>query len=258
MAQSGKEGVSSETFTVLGHRGAKGHAPENTLPSFQKAIELGATMAELDIHLSRDGEVIVMHDATVDRTTDGSGRVIDLSLDEIKRLDAGSWFGPEFQGVRVPTLREVFDAVGQQILINVEIKSGEAPYAEITEKLARLLEECEMVHRVVISTFEPRYLHELRPRLPEVELALLYSKPRPDAIEEAVQNGWQALHPHMRWATREFVDEAHARGLRVRAWNPNEVEEMRPLITAGVDGIGTDFPERLRSLAIEMGALAGA
>lgn len=258
MTQVGKSGVGQETFTVLGHRGALGHAPENTLPSFEKAIALGATMTELDIHLSRDGELIVMHDATVDSTTDGTGRIADLTLEEIKRLDAGSWFSPEFAGVRTPTLREVFDAVGHRILINVEVKAGETPYAGITEKLARELEETGMVDRVVISSFVPQYLHELRPRLPEVELALLYSKPHPDAIEEALRNGWQALHPHMRWATKEFVEKAHAKGLRVRAWNPNEVEEMRPLIAAGVDGIGTDFPERLRALAIEMGVLKDA
>jgi len=258
MAQDRKPGVAAETFTVLGHRGAKGHAPENTLPSFFKAIELGATMAELDVHLSRDGELVVIHDATVDRTTDGTGRIADLTLEEIKRLDAGGWFSPEFRGVRVPTLREVFEAVGSRILINVEVKKGEEPYAGIAEKLAREIEACGMLERVVISSFEPRYLHELRPLLPGVELALLYSKPRPGVIDEAVRSGWQALHPHLSLVTKEFVDEAHAKGLRVRAWNPNEVEQMRPLIAAGVDGIGTDFPERLRALAVEMGALRGS
>lgn len=242
-------------FTVLGHRGAKGHAPENTLASFEKAIELGATMVELDIHLSRDDELVVMHDAQVDRTTDGRGAIRDLRWEEIEQLDAGSWFGPEFAGARVPRLEDVFDAVADRILINVEVKTADRPYPGIVERLAEVLETRNLADRVVISSFEASYLKSLRPRLPDVELALLYSKPRPNACDEAVEAGWQSLHPHLSHVSKAFVDEAHAKGLAIRAWNPNEVERMRPLIADGVDGIGTDFPERLRALAEEMGAL---
>ncbi len=246
---------SERTFTVLGHRGAKGHAPENTLPSFEKAIELGATMAELDIHLSRDDKLVVMHDKDVDRTTNGTGEIRELLWEEIQQLDAGSWYGAEFAGARVPRLEEVFDAVADRILINVEIKSGDTPYPGIVERLAKLLTDRNLIERVVVSSFEVSYLKALRPLLPDLELALLYSKPRPDVCQEALDEGWQALHTHLSQVSKPFVEEAHALGLIVRGWNPNEVDGMRPLIEAGVDGIGTDYPERLVELAKEQGVL---
>jgi len=243
-------------FIVLGHRGAKGHAPENTMPSFYKAIELGANMFELDIHMSRDGVLVVMHDKTVDRTTNGTGKVSDLTWDEIQRLDAGSWFGPEFAGTKVPRLEEVFEELADKILIDVEIKAGEeGPYPGIVDRLVDLVKGAGITERVLITSFHPQYLKEARAKLPGAQLGLIFDKERPDAIGEAVAEGWQVLHPHLRWVTKEWVEEAHAAGLLVRGWNPNEVEPMRRLIEAGVDGVGTDFPERLRALAVEMGVL---
>lgn len=242
-------------FTVLGHRGAMGHAPENTMPSFYKAIELKATMFELDIHMSRDGELVVIHDAIVDRTTSGTGKVSEMTWDEIRQLDAGSWFGPEFRKVRVPRLEDVFDEVGDRIQINVEIKAGDELYEAIVEKLARLIKEKDLAEQVVISSFHPQYLIEARSLLPEIQIGLIYSKPREDAVGEAVAAGWQALHPHVSQVTKELVDKAHSRGLIVRAWNPNEIEPMRMMIEAGVDGVGTDYPDRLRALAEEMRVL---
>lgn len=250
-----KHSEAMKGFTVLGHRGAKGHAPENTLPSFYKAIELGATMFELDIHLSRDGELVVMHDKTVDRTTNGAGKVADLTWDEIKRLDAGSWYGEEFAGTRVPRLEDVFEAVADKILIDVEIKAGDGLYHGIVDRLVDLIKGTGLVERVLITSFHTEYLKEAREKLPGAQLGLIYEKPRENAISEAVSKGWQVLHPHLRWVTKEWVDEAHANGLIVRGWNPNEVEPMRRLIEAGVDGVGTDYPELLRALAIEMGVL---
>lgn len=245
-----------ERFTVLGHRGAMGDAPENTLPSFRKGVELMATMVELDIHLSKDGELVVIHDATVDRTTNGTGNVSDLTWPELARLDAGSWFAPEFVGARIPRLEEVLDAVADQVLINIEIKKGpDGPYPEIVDRMAALLEKLQCIDRVVISSFEPSYLRNVRSRLPEVEIAILYSKPWPDVMDEALRQGWNGLHVHRSLVTKEYVDEAHAKGLVLRAWNPNDPGEMRRLIEAGVDGIGTDYPKVLYELAREMGVL---
>lgn len=247
-----------QSFTVLGHRGAKGHAPENTLVSFERAIELGATMAELDIHLSKDRELIVMHDATVDRTTNGTGIVSDLTLAEIKALDAGAWFDAAYRGHQVPTLQEVIDLTRGRILLNVEVKrtGGGGTHAGISELLAESLVKNDFVDQVVVSSFEPIYLKELRQLLPSLQLGLLYSKSTTDEHQLALDEGWEALHPHMSLVDQAYVDRAHASGLLVRAWNPNEVVDMIPLIERNVDGIGTDFPERLLELARKSGKIA--
>lgn len=239
--------VKSSGFTVLGHRGAKAHAPENTLPSFLKAIELGATMTELDIHLSKDGEMVVMHDAAVDRTTNGHGAIADLTVAQLKQLDAGSWFHPQFAGVRVPLLREVIELVTGRILLNIEVKVGAAPYPGIIGKMADLLVETGMVAQTVVSSFHPEYLYELRRCLPEVEAALLCTRVD-GVIEQAVAAGWAAIHPHHSSVTPDFIAAAHDAGLAVRAWNPNDQDTMRKLLAMGVDGIGTDNPERLLEL----------
>ena len=248
----------NESFTVLGHRGAKGHAPENTLASFRKAIELGATMAELDIHLSRDGELVVMHDATVDRTTNGSGLVSEMTLAELKRLDAGAWFDPRYAGERVPTLQEVIDATRGRILLNVEVKRPAAggTYPGLAQRLAETLKANDAVRTVAVSSFEPEYLRQLRPLLPDLQLALLYSKSPEDPCRLALDEGWDGLHPHLSQVDEAFVERAHAAGLIVRAWNPNEVPEMERLVRMGVDGVGTDYPERLLDVARRSGRLS--
>lgn len=243
-------------FTVLGHRGAKGHAPENTLVSFRKAIELGANMVELDVHLSKDGHLIVIHDIDVDRTTNGTGRVADLTLAEIKALDAGSWFDPQYAGEQVPTLQEVIDVIKGKMLLNVEIKKGAELYPGIVELVAKTIKENDMVDQVVVSSFSTEYLQEMRQALPEIEVAWLYSREEANPVQRAVQEGWQALHPNIQRVTRELVDEAHAHGLLVRGWNPNDEAGMRKLIECGVDGVGTDFPEVLLRLAREYGVLS--
>lgn len=243
----------SSRFTILGHRGARGHAPENTMPSFAKAVELGATMFELDIHLSKDGKLVVMHDPDVERTTNGTGRIRELTWEEISRLDAGSWYGSEFAGTRVPRLEEVFAAFGNLAEIDIEIKADEELYGGIVERLARLVTAKGLTDRVLISSFHTEYLREARTLLPEAQIGLIYRKPRENVVAEAVKAGWQALHPHLDLVSREFVAEAHAHNLVVRGWNPNEIAPMRTLIESGVDGVGTDYPERLRDLVEQMG-----
>ncbi len=245
------------SFTVLGHRGAKGYAPENTLSSFVKAIELGATMAELDVHLSRDRQLVVMHDAKVDRTTNGSGAIRDLTVAELKRLDAGGWFGPQFGGAKVPVLQEVIEATRERILLNIEVKhdAENRLYDGLSELLAESLVTNAVVDKVVISSFDAPYLRELRRLLPGAHLALLYSKPIADPCQLALDEGWEALHPNQRLVERELTERAHAAGLLVRGWNPNEVADMVVLIEKGVDGIGTDYPDRLLALARQHGKL---
>ena len=245
----------TKSFGVLGHRGAMGHAPENTMASFAKAIELQADMTELDIHLSKDGELIVIHDSSVDRTTNGKGLVCDLTLEQIKNLDAGSWFAPECAGQRVTVLGEVMEFIKGKIDLNVEVKAP-GVYPGIIDRLIEEIERHDMVDSVVVSSFQRPYLHELRRKAPHIKVALLYSKAFDEPWQEAVDQGWY-LHQHMSLVDSRLVDEAHARGILVRAWNPNKAEEMRPLIKLGVDGVGTNYPEILQQVWREYHAERG-
>ncbi|MGI6609745.1 MAG: glycerophosphodiester phosphodiesterase [Limnochordia bacterium] len=240
-------------FSVIGHRGAMGYAPENTLAAFAKAIELQAHMSELDIHQSRDGELIVIHDAKVDRTTNGSGAVSDLSLAEIKRLDAGTWFAPAYAGEQVPTLQEVMDFVKGKMALNVEVKAGyHGAYPGIIDRLIEHISRNGLVDSLVVSSFNREYLLELRRKAPSVRAALLYSRPFPEPWQDAVDQGWD-LHPNAGAIDAELMDEAHSRGVEVRAWTPNEPDTMRSLIALGVDAIITNYPDRLQEVLRESG-----
>ena len=160
-------------FCVVAHRGAMGHAPENTLAAFVKAMDMGAHMSELDIHQSRDGELIVIHDAQVSRTTDGAGAVSELTLADIKKFDAGTWFGPQYAGERVPTLQEVIDLVRGRMALNVEVKAGqEGLYPGIIDRLIDHVVKNGLEEGLVVSSFRQEYLLELRSKAPRVRAAL--------------------------------------------------------------------------------------
>lgn len=234
------------------HRGASGHAPQNTLAAFRLAAEMGADGIELDVHLSADGEVVVIHDDTVDATTNGHGRVSAMTLAELKALDAGSWFDPRFAGERIPTLQEVFDAVGHRLLINVEIKveAGYHPPAQEAETV-RLIEDNDMVERVIVSSFSIASLRRVRRLNPHIALGLLYARvetPLFPALARLLGTPFEALHPEFGLVTPRYMAGARRRGLPVNAWTVNEVEQMRRLIELGVDGIITNYPDRLRAL----------
>lgn len=240
-------------FSVVGHRGAMGYAPENTLASFAKAMDMQADMSELDIHQSLDGELIVIHDALLDRTTNGSGAVCDLTLAEIKRLDAGAWFAPDYAGEPVPTLQEVMELAGDKMALNVEVKAGrEGPYPGMIDRLIEHIFRNGLENTLVVSSFHREYLLELRCKAPTVRAALLYSRPFPLPWQEAVDQGWD-LHPSAKAIDAELVDEAHSRGLVVRAWTPNEPEVMRHLLSLEVDAIITNYPDRLYGVLRESG-----
>ena len=189
---------------VIAHRGASGTAPENTLAAFRRAVACGADMVELDVQLTRDGEVVVVHDFTLDRTTDGTGAVGASSLAEIRRLDAGAWFAPAFLGEAVPTLGEVLGAIG--LPVNVELKPVGDQGLE-AETLA-VVRAAGALGRVVFSSFDPGALERLRALTPEA-FAL-----------------------------------ARAAGLQIRVWTVNEAGEFERLAAAGAHGVFTDYPER--------------
>lgn len=229
---------------VFGHRGAKAYAPMNTIPAFELAVAQGADGIELDVHRSKDGHAVIVHDFTVDSTSDGSGRVTDMTLAQLKELDAGSWFGEEFRGVRIPTLDEVFEAVGSRTLVNVEIKSESPETDGVEQVVADVIQRHDMARRVIVSSFNPLTLQRFRAILPNVPIGFLFSgQMQIDTVGLMQQLGLahEAKHPHYEVITAEY--RALNSAYRINAWTVNDVAEALRLRDIGVDAIITDVPD---------------
>ena len=226
---------------VIAHRGASGTCPENTLAAFRRAAALGAGMVELDVQLTRDGEVVVIHDATLERTTDGHGPVRHRTLGEIRALDAGAWFGPSFRGEVVPTLAEVLATFPH--VVNVELKPCGADGLE--PSALAVVEGAGALDRVVFSSFDGAALERLRACSVRATLAVLWEyDPVPEAVRRARRVAARALHLRKEAATPEALAIAAAADLLVRVWTVNAPAEFTRLAAAGVAGIFTDHPER--------------
>ncbi len=231
---------------VIAHRGSSAYAPENTLAAFECAVEQEADAIELDVDFTRDGHAIVMHDATIDRTTDGHGHVADLTLEEIRQVDAGSWKAAEFKGERVPLLEEVFEAVGQRLLIDVEIKGMALLGSGLEAKVAALIDKYKLIDRVLLSSFNPLALRRVKQVNPRLACALIYAPDMPTFLRDAwlapLIPGLNARHPHYSQVNRAVVDKFHAQGLVVNTWTINQGGAIRAMLEAGVDGIIGDDP----------------
>jgi glycerophosphoryl diester phosphodiesterase len=239
---------------VIAHRGASGVAPENTMAAFRKAVELGAGFIETDLQLSRDAHLVALHDDTLERTTNGRGPVSSKTIEELRRLDAGSWFqasgdeaAPPFAGERIPALEEIL-AFGREheIGLLLEVKAT-GPSGTEHAVIGALRASGEIARSVVLS-FAPGVLKRVRQLEPLVMTGFLYSEPLPSAIATAVEAGARQLLPRTDRVTRELVTEAHTHDLKVVAWTANASDEMQKLIAAGVDGIITNYPDRLIEL----------
>lgn len=243
---------------VCGHRGASGHAPENTLVAFRRARELGATWIEFDVQLSADGVPIILHDDTLERTTNLGQplRPTELDLAELKKLDAGSWFGPEFAGEPIATLEEVLEEFGTILGLNIEIKSRPGFEADngLERKIADAVRKYALQDKVLISSFDPTRLRALHQYDPELRLGALYTSrasdypPNFDPIAMAQSFEAVALHSPYTVVNEALVARAHQHGLAVNTWTSNELAEMRRLIDLGVDMIITNYPDRLSAL----------
>ncbi|SFM13392.1 glycerophosphoryl diester phosphodiesterase [Paenibacillus sp. 1_12] len=233
---------------IIGHRGAAGEAPENTLGSFRLAVEQGAEALELDIHESADGALIVCHDATVDRTTNGHGSISRMTQEELQKLDAGGWFSPQYVGEKLPLLEEVFTLIPQDILINIEIKCAYSTRLE--HRLLQLLQQYDRLQNVIISSFDHKILVRLKQAEPALKMGLLYVANFQNHRKMAESTGIEvfSLHPQYRLIEAEDVQDAVQNGLFVYPFTINEEEELRKALNDGVSGIITDFPGRLKTL----------
>lgn len=230
---------------VLGHRGASGNAPMNTLPAFELALAQGADGVELDTHLTKDGALIVLHDFTVDHTTDGHGYAREMTLTEIKQLDAGQKFGDLFRGTRIPTLDEVFGCVGGKLLINVEIKSESQDTDGVEQAVADCIRQHALQSSIIVSSFNPYALQRFRQILPEVPIGYLYAPNWTFWPEVMDTIPHEARHPHFSVIDSAYMKAAREQGWRVNTWTVNDPLEAQRLRDLGVDAIITDYPARM-------------
>lgn len=230
---------------ILAHRGDKVHTPENTLPSFSQAIQKGADGVELDAKLTSDGHVIVIHDSTVDRTTNGSGKVSEFSLEEIRNLDAGAWFNEKFAGTKIPLLEEVFETVGKDKLINIELTNYSTPRDGLANAVCWLIKKHNNQRQIIFSSFFASNLKIAAQMIPEVPRGL-HAMPGWIGLWTRsfgfMFGDYQALHPHISSTSREQMQRAHRLNRRVHVWTANTPEEILRLRDWGADGIFTDDP----------------
>lgn len=246
---------------VIAHRGACAYAPENTLAAFILAAEQGAQAIELDAKLSLDEIVVVHHDFTLERTTNGSGPLLAQTAAQLQALDAGSKFHPDFAGEPIPTLAEVFETVGERVLINVELTNYAAPRDRLVEETVKLVRQYGLQDRVIFSSFLPQNLWKAGKLLPETKRAIL-AQPgargwlmRTRLLDSA---GRHAVHPYYSDVTPQTVARDHARGRTVNPWTMNEPEELRRLCAANVDGLITDDPLTALEVVRQFGEQATA
>jgi len=244
------------------HRGGAGLAPENTLAAFRKAIELDVDAIEMDLHVTRDGQVVVMHDETLDRTTNGRGRVQDLTLEEVKRYDAGTKYSPAFRGERIPTLREVISLVkssgNTQVRLNLELKfhpDRPGMPADFEERALAVLRETGFVGRVGILSFYHPSLAKIKRLEPGIKTGVLVGGRQAPTDPVALVRQYQAdcYLPNFRLLTPETVATVHQAGISIITWTVNDEADMRRVIGLGMgrfpgDGIATDYPDRLVKL----------
>lgn len=238
---------------VFGHRGASRAAPENTLPAFRRAVEVGADGVELDVYPTADGVPVVIHNRRLEMTTDGVGDVTQLPLAELRTLDAGAHHGPDSVSVPVPTLEEVLQEIGGQLLVNIEIKPVTGRGMVLEKAVTSLVEKLGLEARVWFSSFKPYALTLVRSLLPEVPCGLLYSPLSPGSRLMAPLTPHEALHPNYHLLTARRVERAHRRGLRIATWTVDDPREARRLAAWGVDVIITNTPAAILT-ALEEGS----
>jgi glycerophosphoryl diester phosphodiesterase len=234
------------TPLIIAHRGASAYAPENTIAAFELAIQQRADVIELDAKLTADEHVVVIHDVTVDRTTNGTGFVHELTLSDLKQLDASHTFNSKFRGETIPTLDEVFNKIGNRIMINIELSNYRSPFDSLPEKVDQVIKSHGLQDNLLVSSFNLislRRFHQLKPSIPIgilVKRGLLSNLIGSDLGNILVS--YQSYHPEKRLVNQELVNKVHRYGRRIYPFTINSASEMKRLLSLQVDGIFTDDP----------------
>ncbi|HWQ04554.1 MAG TPA: glycerophosphodiester phosphodiesterase family protein [Longilinea sp.] len=230
---------------LLAHRGASAYAPENTLAAFQLAMQQGAHGVELDAKLSADGEIMVMHDASVDRTTNGSGKVNELSLAALRELDASFHSDGKYPGQKIPTLAETLEALGRNAFVNIELTNYSSPRDRLPEMAAALVEKMDLRSIVLFSSFLPGNLHRVRRMLADARVAMLAYP----GIMGWIGRGWigrraapEIVHPYRDDIKPEYIQHEHRFGRRIHAWTVDSPNEAKTFLLMGIDGLISDDP----------------
>ena len=225
---------------IIGHRGAAGLAPENTWTSFDKALSLGVDAIETDVHATKDGELVLIHDKDLSRTTNGSGTVQDTMWSTIKTLDAGAWFSKEHTGERVPRLSETLSHYGKKTHIVLEVKQ-----TGIESRVLQMVKDMDLLEDVTFSSFFPSIVNNLKNNAPEAKVGSLTIDAKPETTQRVLDAGLDQICPPAAFLTTKLVEHWHASGLEVRAWGIKDDALMHAAIRVGVDGMTIDFPHRL-------------
>lgn len=248
-ANSAAAGGPPHKVMNIAHRGASGYAPENTIAAFDKALKMKADYFELDVQMSKDGKLVLIHDVTVDRTTDGTGRVGDLTFKELRRLDAGSWFDPAFAGERIPTLEEALDRYRGKIGILIEIKNPEL-YPGIERKVAKALKKRNLHKprngKIIVQSFNHDSVKKFHRLLPSVPVGVLISYRDEGISDKELRNFAKYadyVNPNKDMVDRSLVKRIHRFGMKTTPWTVRDRAEADRLKSIRVDGIVTDYPD---------------
>lgn len=236
---------------IFGHRGSAGTHPENTMISFKEAARVGADGIELDIQMTRDGVIVVIHDETVNRTTNGKdkGWVKDYTLKQIKKMDVSYKFKDQYGKCEIPTLEEVFDwAKSNQVHINVEFKTGLVSYKGIEEKTLKMIKDYGLEERIVLSSFNHYSLVKCRQLSNSIDLAILYMEGLYEPWDYAKRLKTNGIHPYHQTINKEIVEESKRNGIAVRPFTINDEKKMKQFIDFGCSAIITDHPKKAITL----------
>ena len=238
---------------VWAHRGASDYAPENTLEAFELAVKQGADGVELDVQMTKDGELVVVHDETIDRVSDGTGRVVDYTLEELKKFTFNKTH-PEYPNAKIPTLKEVYELLYPTgLTVNVEIKTGIVLYKGIEEKVLKLTRKMGMENRVIYSSFYHKSLVRLKKLDPSVLTGILYSDGWIDVVKYAKKLQVDALHPALyHLQSKKLVEQAKKENLKLHVWTVNQKEDMEELVKRRVAAIITNRPDICRKVVDQM------
>ncbi|WP_128894738.1 glycerophosphodiester phosphodiesterase [Longirhabdus pacifica] len=227
---------------ILAHRGATTYCPENTMSAFEKAVELGADGLEIDVQMTSDGKLVVIHDETLERTTNGSGMVMEHSLSKLRTLDAGNWFHHKFNGEKIPTFEEVLQfSIKNQLYLNIELKNSIVHYKDIEQEVIKLVQQYHYESQVILSSFNHLSLKLCKQVDSNIAIGVLYSKPMMEPWQYAANLQATAVHPYKKFVSEKLIKECKRLNIDVHPWTISTKEELDQHKVMNVTKVISDY-----------------